>query len=93
MSKAIEEQKENVVLDVKEEKKEVNKKDSIKGEYDFVSKIKKDMVEIKIPVDSLNPHLKTKDVFINGYRWTIELGKNVMVPRAVKKVLENANII
>lgn len=62
-------------------------------EYSFVDKLKKDMVEIRIPIDPLNKHIKTEDVFINGYRWTIEKGKNVRVPRAVKEILENARII
>ena len=65
----------------------------IEKEYNFVSEIKKDMVEVKIPIDPMNKHLKTEDVFINGYRWTIEKGKTVKVPRAVKDVLENAGII
>ncbi len=65
----------------------------VEKEYDFVKRLKKDMVEIKIPVDPMNKHLKTEDVYINGYRWTIEKGKTVKVPRAVKEVLENAGII
>ena len=49
--------------------------------------LKKDLVEIKIPIDPLNKTDKTVDVIINGYRWTIERGKDVKVPRAVKEIL------
>lgn len=70
-----------------------NNKEVSSKEYSFVEELKKDMVEIRIPIDPLNKHIKTEDVFINGYRWTIEKGKNVSVPRAVKEILENARII
>lgn len=76
-----------------ENKNKSEKLTKIEKEYNFVSEIKKDMVEVKIPIDPMNKHLKTEDVFINGYRWTIEKGKTVKVPRAVKDVLENAGII
>ena len=52
--------------------------------------LKKDLVEIKIPIDPLNKTDKTVDVIINGYRWTIERGKDVKVPRAVKEILSDA---
>ena len=69
------------------------KAEKTEKEYSFVEKLKKDMVEVRIPIDPLNKHLKTEDVFINGYRWTIEKGKTVKVPKAVKNILENAGII
>ena len=50
-------------------------------------------VEIKIPIDPLNKTDKTVDVIINGYRWTIERGKDVKVPRAVKEILSDAQYI
>lgn len=55
--------------------------------------LKKDLVEIKIPIDPLNKTDKTVDVIINGYRWTIERGKEVKVPRAVKELLTDAKYI
>ena len=55
--------------------------------------LKKDLVEIKIPIDPLNKTDKTVDVIINGYRWTIERGKEVIVPRAVKEILTDAKYI
>ena len=55
--------------------------------------LKKDLVEIKIPIDPLNKTDKTVDVIINGYRWTIERGKEVKVPRAVKELLTDAQYI
>ena len=55
--------------------------------------LKKDLVEIKIPIDPLNKTDKTVDVIINGYRWTIERGKEVKVPRAVKEILTDAKYI
>ena len=55
--------------------------------------LKKDLVEIKIPIDPLNKTDKTVDVIINGYRWTIERGKAVKVPRAVKEILTDAKYI
>lgn len=55
--------------------------------------LKKDLVEIKIPIDSLNKTDKTVDVIINGYRWTIKRGEEVKVPRAVKEILTDAKYI
>ena len=55
--------------------------------------IKKDLVEVKIPIDPLNKTDRTVDVIINGYRWTIERGKEVKVPRAVKEILTDAKYI
>ena len=55
--------------------------------------LKKDLVEIKIPIDPLNKTDRTVDVIINGYRWTIERGKEVKVPRAVKELLTDAQYI
>lgn len=55
--------------------------------------LKKDLVEIKIPIDQLNKTDRTVDVIINGYRWTIERGKEVKVPRAVKELLTDAQYI
>ena len=55
--------------------------------------LKKDLVEIKIPIDPLNKTDKTVDVIINGYRWTIERGKEVKVPRTVKELLTDAQYI
>ena len=55
--------------------------------------LKKDLVEVKIPIDPLNKTDKTVDVIINGYRWTIERGKEVKVPRAVKEILTDAKYI
>lgn len=55
--------------------------------------LKKDLVEIKIPIDPLNKTDKTVDVIINGYRWTIKRGEEVKVPRAVKEILTDAKYI
>ena len=55
--------------------------------------LKKDLVEVKIPIDPLNKTDRTVDVIINGYRWTIERGKEVKVPRAVKELLTDAQYI
>lgn len=55
--------------------------------------LKKDLVEVKIPIDPLNKTDRTVDVIINGYRWTIEKGKEVKVPRAVKEILTDAKYI
>lgn len=55
--------------------------------------LKKDLVEIKIPIDPLNKTDKTVDVIINGYRWTIKRGEEVKIPRAVKEILTDAKYI
>ena len=55
--------------------------------------LKKDLVEVKIPIDPLNKTDRTVDVIINGYRWTIERGKELKVPRAVKEILTDAKYI
>ena len=55
--------------------------------------LKKDLVEVKIPIDPLNKTDRTVDLIINGYRWTIERGKEVKVPRAVKEILTDAKYI
>ena len=55
--------------------------------------LKKDLVEVKIPIDPLNKTDRTVEVIINGYRWTIERGKEVKVPRAVKEILTDAKYI
>ena len=55
--------------------------------------LKNDLVEVKIPIDPLNKTDRTVDVIINGYRWTIERGKEVKVPRAVKEILTDAKYI
>lgn len=56
-------------------------------------KLKEDMVEIKIPIDQLNPKDLVVPVIINGYIWSIERGKEVKVPREVKHILEDAKYI
>lgn len=89
---------ENTVEEVKKvENKEENEVEEIKKqEKEAIStaeKLKKDMVEIKIPIDQNNPKELVVDVFINGYRWSIERGKTVSVPREVRNILENAKYI
>ena len=78
----------NVVQTEEQSKKEQEKEAKKTAETQ-----KKDLVEIKIPIDPLNKTDKVVDVIINGYRWTIERGKEVKVPRAVKELLTDANYI
>lgn len=103
MEKAIKEKEE--VLSKKEQKlnetieeikaKEIklNETECDKESIDTAEQLKKDLVEIKIPIDQLNKNDKAVEVFINGYRWSIERGKEVKVPRAVKEILTNAKYI
>lgn len=72
---------------------EQSKKEQEKEAVKTAEKLKKDLVEIKIPIDPLNKTDKIVDVIINGYRWTIQRGKEVKVPRAVKELLTNAQYI
>ncbi len=72
---------------------EQSKKEQEKEAVKTAEKLKKDLVEIKIPIDPLNKTDRTVDVIINGYRWTIQRGKEVKVPRAVKELLTNAQYI
>lgn len=78
-----------VITRTEEQSKLEQEKEAVKT----AEKLKKDLVEIKIPIDPLNKTDKTVDVIINGYRWTIERGKEVKVPRAVKEILTNAQYI
>ena len=66
---------------------EQSKKEQEKEAVKTAEKLKKDLVEIKIPIDPLNKTDRTVDVIINGYR------KEVKVPRAVKELLTNAQYI
>lgn len=72
---------------------EQSKKEQEKEAVKTAEKLKKDLVEIKIPIDPLNKTDRIVDVIINGYRWTIQRGKEVKVPRAVKELLTNAQYI
>lgn len=72
---------------------EQNKLEQEKEARKTAETLKKDLVEIKIPIDPLNKTDRTVDVIINGYRWTIEKGKEVKVPRAVKEILTDAKYI
>lgn len=72
---------------------EQNKLEQEKEARKTAETLKKDLVEIKIPIDPLNKTDRTVDVIINGYRWTIERGKEVKVPRAVKEILTDAKYI
>lgn len=58
-----------------------------------IAELKKDMVEVNIPENQLNEKDLAVDVFINGYRFTIERGKDVQVPRRVKEILKEAKYI
>ena len=49
-----------------------------------------DIIEL---LNTLNKNDKVVEVFINGYRWGIERGKEVEVPRQVKRILEEAKYI
>ena len=80
----------NQELEITEEQ---GKLDQEKEAKKTAATLKKDLVEIKIPIDPLNKTDKTVDVIINGYRWTIERGKDVKVPRAVKEILSDAQYI
>lgn len=72
---------------------EQSKKEQEKEAVKTAEKLKKDLVEIKIPIDPLNKTDRIVDVIINGYRWTIQRGKEVKVPRAVKELLTDAQYI
>ena len=54
---------------------------------------KEEMVEIKIPVDPLNPKDLMVPVVIDGYIYQIKRGEKVKVPKEVEKILERAKII
>lgn len=82
---------EEAKVTVENEAEEIKKQE--KEAKETAKKLKQDLVEIKIPEDLLNPKDKVVDVFINGYRWSIERGKEVKVPREVKKILEGAKYI
>jgi hypothetical protein len=46
-----------------------------------------DKVIVRVPIDPLNPQLKTETVIVNGHFYEIERGKDVEVPTFVKEVL------
>jgi hypothetical protein len=52
-----------------------------------------DKVIVRVPIDPLNPQLKTETVIINGHFYEIERGKDVEVPNFVKDVLVKGNRI
>lgn len=88
------EQKMNETIEeIKAKEIKLNEAQCDKESIDTAEELKKDLVEIKIPIDQLNKNDKTVEVFINGYRWSIERGKEVKVPRAVKEILTNAKYI
>lgn len=88
------EQKMNETIEeIKAKEIKLNEVECDKESIDTAEQLKKDLVEIKIPTDNLNKNDKTVEVFINGYRWSIERGKEVKVPKAVKEILANAKYI
>lgn len=88
------EQKMNETIEeIKAKEIKLNEVECDKESIDTAKELKKDLVEIKIPIDALNKTDKTVNVIINGYRWTIEKGKEVEVPRAVKEILTDAKYI
>lgn len=103
MEKALKEKEKNLsekeqkmnetIEEIKAKEIKLNEAQCDKESIDTAEELKKDLVEIKIPIDQLNKNDKTVEVFINGYRWSIERGKEVKVPRAVKEILTNAKYI
>ena len=95
-NKEIEENKDS--LDNKNQEAEANEikldeKECDRESLNTAEKLKKDMVEIKIPFDQLNKKDLSVNVFINGYRWSIKRGENVKVPREVGRILEEGGYI
>lgn len=80
---------EPVIMETEEQSKIKQDKEAEKT----AKSLKKDLVEIKVPIDPLNKTDRTVDVIINGYRWTIKRGEEVKVPRAVKEILTDAKYI
>lgn len=56
-------------------------------------KLKEDMVNIKVPIDPLNPKDLMIPVVINGYQWLIKRGEMVKVPKKVMEILEEAKYL
>lgn len=54
---------------------------------------KQKTVKIRIPIDPLNPSIKTITPIVNGKSYQIELGKDVEIPENVYKVLINSGRI
>ena len=50
-------------------------------------------VKIRIPIDPLNPSIKTITPIVNGKSYQIELGKDVEIPENVYQVLINSGRI
>lgn len=88
-----EEKIDETIEEIKAKEIKLNDRECDKESINTAEELKKDLTEIKIPIDPLNKKDKTVDVFINGYRWTIEKGKEVKVPKAVKELLVNAKYI
>lgn len=58
-----------------------------------VVKQKQKTVKIRIPIDPLNPSIKTITPIVNGKSYQIELGKDVEIPENVYQVLINSGRI
>ncbi len=54
---------------------------------------KEDKFTIKIKKDPNNANYKTERVFVNGVPFMIEVGKEVIVPKTIKDMLEVKGII
>lgn len=54
---------------------------------------KQKTVKIRIPIDPLNPSIKTITPIVNGKSYQIELGKDVEIPENVYQVLINSGRI
>lgn len=55
--------------------------------------VKQKTVKIRIPIDPLNPSIKTITPIVNGKSYQIELGKDVEIPENVYQVLINSGRI
>lgn len=55
--------------------------------------VKQKKVKIRIPIDPLNPSIKTITPIVNGKSYQIELGKDVEIPENVYQVLINSGRI
>ena len=55
--------------------------------------IKEEMGMVNIPVDPLNPHVKTLEVTINGVTTILPRGKGFKLSKAVEEVIEKSKLM
>lgn len=77
--------------------KELTKTEQIIIEPDAMNSAKiinkKSRVNIRIPIDPLNPNDNVVPIQINGYKWICKKGEILSLPRECVKILEEAGYL